>query len=186
MVSQMANPHHGDLELVRSKESSIWATNLIKEVRNDKELASNYLLDPQTWRKSCWKPSPPPLFFFFWILGSSSPEQTMEGQEVKEAHIFIYIFRAGSGVSRATLENRTHFQGLLREWAAPRNVIFRSGLVLQYLRPICRNGWLFSPLLKNFEAWIQIVFVVRSFIEARCRLLLLKNFDLEPWHALLY
>jgi len=90
MVSQIANPHHEDLELVSGKESSIWATNLTKELRNDKELASTYLLEPQTSKKSSWKPSP--LFSFFLILGSSSPGQTMGGREEEEAPRFLYTF----------------------------------------------------------------------------------------------
>ena len=79
MVSQVANPHHEDLELVRGKESSIWATNLTKELRNDNKLVSTYLVEPQTSKKSSWKLSP------FFILESSSPEQTMGGQEEEEA-----------------------------------------------------------------------------------------------------
>jgi len=42
-MPQMANPQHGDLELTRGKESSIWAIKLTKELRKDKELASTYL-----------------------------------------------------------------------------------------------------------------------------------------------
>ena len=97
MVSQMANPHHGDLEPVRGKESSIWATNLTKEPRNDKELVSTYLLEPHNLKEIKMK-SPPPLFFSSW--GSSSPKQIMGGQnEKEEAQIFIDIFRGGLGVS---------------------------------------------------------------------------------------
>jgi len=51
----MANLHHGDLELVRDKESFIWAKNLTKELRNDRELASTYLLEPQTSRKHYYR-----------------------------------------------------------------------------------------------------------------------------------
>ena len=43
----MANPHHGDLDLARDKESSIWGLKLTKELRNDMGLASTYLLEPQ-------------------------------------------------------------------------------------------------------------------------------------------
>ena len=48
MVSQMANPHHEDLEIVRGKESSIiWAINLTKNLRNDKKISINLPLEPQ-------------------------------------------------------------------------------------------------------------------------------------------
>ena len=47
MVSQMANPHHGELDLNKGNESSIWALKLPKEITNDVELASTYLLEPQ-------------------------------------------------------------------------------------------------------------------------------------------
>jgi hypothetical protein len=36
MVAQIANPHHGDLELARGKESFISAIKLTKELRKDK------------------------------------------------------------------------------------------------------------------------------------------------------
>ena len=72
-MPRLANPQHGVLELTRGKESSIWAIKLTKELINDKELASTYLLEPPTQRKLSWKPAPPPFFFFLDFRG----EQTM-------------------------------------------------------------------------------------------------------------
>ena len=43
MVPQMTNTHHEDL--ASGKESSIWDLKLTKELRNDMELASTYLLE---------------------------------------------------------------------------------------------------------------------------------------------
>ena len=147
MVSKVANPHHGDLELARGKESTIWATNLTKELRNDNKLASTFLLEPQTSRKSSWKPLPP--FFLFLILGSTSPETIMEGREEEEAPRFLYIF-LGAGGGSAAPENGSHFQGRQRGSAAPTDVIFRGGPFLQYPRSIYRDGWLFGPPLKKW------------------------------------
>ena len=86
----MGNPHHRDLELVRGKESTIWATNLTKELRNDKILVSTYLLGPPNFKEIELKPSP--AFFPFFILGSTSPETIMEDREEEEAPRFLYIF----------------------------------------------------------------------------------------------
>jgi len=44
----MANTHHGDLDLARGKESSIWNLKLTEELRNDMRLASTCLLEPPT------------------------------------------------------------------------------------------------------------------------------------------
>ena len=94
MVSKIANPHHGDLELARGKESTIWATNLTKELRNDKKLASTYLLRPQSSRKSSWKPLPP--FFLFFDLGEHLSRDNNGGSGGgRSTQIFIYLFRGG-------------------------------------------------------------------------------------------
>ena len=171
MVSKMANPHYGDLELVRGKESTIWATNLTKELRNNKKLASTYLLEPQTSRKSSWKPLP--LFFPFFDLGEHIPRANNGGSGGgRMTHIFIYFF-SGRWADEPPLQmillgaahplsrpwKWGHFQGRMgvtrpfsraAEGAAtPTDAIFRGRPFLQYPHSIYRNGWLFGPPLKK-------------------------------------
>ena len=98
MVSQMANPHHGDLELVRGNESSICAINLTKELGDDKELASTYLLSPQLEENQIENlPDPHPPFLFS-DLGELLFRANNGGPEEEEgAQIFIDIFRGRLG-----------------------------------------------------------------------------------------
>ena len=97
-MPQMANPQHGDLELTRGKESSIWAIKLTKELRNNKELASTYLLEPPTRRKSSLKPALPLFFPILDFWGASSPsKQFLVGMRKKGVCSFWWLFLGAGG-----------------------------------------------------------------------------------------
>ena len=64
MEKQIKNSHHRDLDLARDKESSIWALKLTKALRNNMELGSTYLLEPQLEGNQV-KKLPSPFFAFF-------------------------------------------------------------------------------------------------------------------------
>jgi hypothetical protein len=117
MESQMANPHHGDLDLARGKESSIWALKLSKKHRKDMSLVSIYFVQPPTQRKSSLKPSLP--FSLFSIFRQHLPKQTMGGRKEEEGWSATFV---------------GHFWRRVRGWpipaicrTAPTNGIFRGG-----------------------------------------------------------
>ena len=118
MVSQIANPHHGDLELVRGNESSICAINLTKELRNDKELASTYLLSPQLEENQIENlPDPHPPFLFsdlgelLFRANNGGPEEE-EGAQIPLQYIFCCICHCiiysvcGKGVMVSPLDKK--------------------------------------------------------------------------------
>ena len=136
MVSQMANPQHGELDLTRGKESSIWALKLPKELRHDEELASTYLLELPTQRKSCFKTSPP-LVLFFLIFEELLPR----------------VSNGLSGGGRRESIAFDDFLGQVRGWAVPGNPFVGAAHPLTRLG-ISRDGslptrpWKWRPFIE--------------------------------------
>ena len=120
----MANTHQEDPDLARGKESSDWALKLTKELRNNMVLASTYLLEPPTRRKSL-KLS---LHFFLFLEFQGAPppsKQWLVGWR-KEIVRFYRVF-LGMGGEPNHPYKCVPFFGAGGGWPAPTNEVIRGG-----------------------------------------------------------
>jgi len=101
----MANLHYGDLDLARSKKSSISTLKLSKNHRHN--ISVNIPPTTSNLKEIKFKTFPH-LFTFFQILASTSSEQTMACQEEEEGCLVLLsqvFLGAGERVTRSPPEN---------------------------------------------------------------------------------
>ena len=100
----MVNSSNGDLDLARECESNL-SLQLTQKLRENIELASTYLLEPPTPRKSSSKPS----LLYFWFMAfsdSTSPEKREFCREEEEglAPRYLWLFFRGGWAHKPPLE----------------------------------------------------------------------------------